>query len=577
MKKGIITLFIFLTTALQLVFGQDSLSLNMIVKGGISHSELKGFPHEFGRSEFINEYLGSLRNKGYLMADMVAVLTNGNAKEVVINTGQRYEWLYLSEGNIPPSILNRVGFNKKRFDRHPVNFDEILSLIDKIIKENEDNGYPFASVKLDSIGQEENLFTASLQLNQGPLITFDTLRLVGNSKANVAYLGRYLGINPGRPFSQNTVDEIRKRLKQQNGLKISDNPQVSFQNSEATVYVPLVDRKVNSIDGIIGLLPNETERSKMLVTGQFDLELFNVSGRGRNYGLHWQRLSQYSQNLKIKAEEPMVFGSGIDVKASFYLLKEDTTFINRDFRIDLGHQLSPLLYLNFFSKRQSGDLLSVSTEEDEVSTLPEVLDFRFNSYGAQFNLFALDDIFNPRSGLRVSFESAVGNKKILMNTAIPEDLYEDVDLTALQYYGEFSIENYWRWSPMLMAMIRLRAGKIAGNNVLKNDMFRLGGLRSIRGFNENFFFANQYVYANFEPRFYFENGSYFMGFMDVAVLEQNGLIGEREMDRPVSFGGGLSLDTGQGAFQFILGVGKSNEQQMGMNYAKVHFGYTGRF
>ncbi|WP_186753863.1 BamA/TamA family outer membrane protein [Echinicola salinicaeni] len=577
MKKGIITLLILLATAFHLVFGQDSLSLRMIVKGEITHSESKGFSSKAEQALFLGQYMASLREEGFLMVDTVCVREKGNSKEVVIETGQQYEWLYLSEGNIPQSILNRVGFNNRAFSRRPVNFENILFLIEAIIKEYENNGYPFASVKLDSVGQEGALFSASLHLHQGPLITFDSLRVVGSSKVNEKYLGRYLGLDPGRPYSQNTVDEIGKRLKHHPALKISDNPQVSFQNSEATAYVPLIDRKVNSIDGIIGLLPNETERSKMLVTGQFDLELFNVSGRGRNYGIHWQRLSQYSQNLKIRAEEPMIFGSGIDVKGSFYLLKEDTTFINRDFRIDFGHQLTPSFYIKFFSMRQSGDLLSVSMDQEEVSALPEALDFRFNSYGVHLSFFALDDVFNPRRGWRASLESSVGNKKILMNTAIPEDLYDGVDLVALQYYGQFSVENYWKWSPMMMAMIRLRAGKIAGNNVLKNDMFRLGGLRSIRGFNENFFFANQYVYANFEPRFYFENGSYFMGFVDVGLLEQNGMIGERRTDRPVSFGGGLSLDTGQGAFQFILGVGQSNEQQLGMNYAKVHFGYTGRF
>ncbi|UCS94105.1 outer membrane protein assembly factor [Echinicola marina] len=577
MKKGIITLLILLGAVFRVTFGQDSLSLKMIVRGGINHTELKGFSTEAAQAFFLKQYLVSLGNNGFLMADTVSVTKRGNVKEVLVETGQRYEWLYLSEGNIPLSILSRLGFNSKNFDHRPVNFEALRVLIDKIIGHYENHGYPFATVRLDSIAQEGKSFSANLHLSQGPLISFDSLRVVGSSDVNEAYLGRYLGIGPGKVYVQNKVDEVVRRLKLQKAFMISDNPQVSFQNSEATVYIPLKDRKVNTIDGIIGLLPNETEKSKMLVTGQFDLELFNVSGRGRNYGLHWQRLSQYSQNLRINAEEPMILGSGIDVKASFYLLKEDTTFINRNFRIDLGHQLSSSFYINFFSMRQSGDLLSVSVEQDESSTLPEVLDFRFNSYGAQLSFFALDNIYNPRRGWQASFESAVGNKKILMNTAIPESLYEGIDLAALQYYGEFSVENYWRWTSMLTAMIRLRAGKIAGNNVLKNDMFRLGGLRSIRGFNENFFFANQYVYANFEPRFYFENGSYFMGFVDVAVLVEDGLIGERSIDRPISFGGGLSLDTGQGAFQFILGVGRSNEQQLGMNYAKVHFGYTGRF
>lgn len=78
-----------------------------------------------------------------------------------------------------------------------------------------------------------------------------------------------------------------------------------FQNEQATVYLPVNDRKINTLDGIIGLLPNEIEANKWLVTGQFDLQLYNVAGRGRDYVLNWQRLSQYSQNLNVEAKEPL--------------------------------------------------------------------------------------------------------------------------------------------------------------------------------------------------------------------------------------------------------------------------------
>lgn len=116
---------------------------------------------------------------------------------------------------------------------------------------------------------------------------------------------------------------------------------------------------------------------------------------------------------------------------------------------------------------------------------------------------------------------------------------------------------------------------MANKNLFLNDLFRLGGLNSIRGFNENFFFAKRYVYANFEPRFYFDNYSYFLLFFDVAGMQGNTI--REAVDYPISFGAGLSLETGEGAFNFIYALGKSSTQQLGFNFSKIHFGYTGRF
>src|SRR5690554_6027771 len=109
-------------------------------------------------------------------------------------------------------------------------------------------------------------------------------------------------------------------------VQLAGEPQLTFQNQAAKLHLPINDRPINTLDGIIGVFPNENKDNRLLVTGQFGLSLYNVSGRGRNYHLQWQRLSQYSQSLTVSAEEPMILGSLIDLKVSFNLLKEDTTF-----------------------------------------------------------------------------------------------------------------------------------------------------------------------------------------------------------------------------------------------------------
>ena len=108
-----------------------------------------------------------------------------------------------------------------------------------------------------------------------------------------------------------------------------------------------------------------------------------------------------------------------------------------------------------------------------------------------------------------------------------------------------------------------------------NDLFRLGGLRSIRGFNENYFYTNRYMYLNVEPRFYFGTYSYFLLFTDVGRVENK--VGNTPGEWPFSFGGGLNLETSGGIFKFVYALGQAGNQPLGFNYSRIHFGFTGRF
>ncbi|AWW30336.1 outer membrane protein assembly factor [Echinicola strongylocentroti] len=529
-----------------------------------------------GVQHFLQGELKELWSEGYLMAEVVDLTYHDSVAKATITTRDKFRWMELRRGNLSESLVRRAGGDPRDFRGQPVSYKKVARLFEKLLGIQENQGYPFAAVRLDSITQEGNGFQANIWLEKGPFIQFDSLKISGNARVKKVILGRKLGIVPGEPFSQKAVESAFQLLKEMPYYEVMEPPRVSFQNSEATVYLSLQNRKVNALDGIIGLLPNEAEANKLMVTGQFDLAIYNPVGRGRQYGLHWQRLTQYSQNLEVSAVEPQLFGTGIDVNASFFLLKEDTTFVNRDFRLGFGYQVRPRLYLDVFSKWKAGDLLSVP-EVNAAEELPAELDFRYHSYGLRLHYQQLDDGYQPKNGWRLIMEGGVGNKKILQNTGIPEGVYEEVDTEAIQTFGTMSLEEYWRVSNRLVGFLRLRGGLLLGDNILKNDMYRLGGLRTLRGFNENFFFANRYVYANFEPRFYFEENSYFLLFTDVGALEQSGWALPDQLDKIISFGAGLNLRTGNGEFRFLYGMGRSNEQEIGVNYAKIHFGYIGRF
>lgn len=556
------------------LIAQQQLWMKYEIVGDISQLDTVLVNSEAELKQFKNGLLAELHQRGYLIPELTEISVGQDSTFLSIDTGEKYEWYSLGLGNLPNSILIKAGVDTRKFENRNFNYSELSRVFESILTVSENEGYPFASVKLGSVKEESNKISAALSYDSGPFISFDSLEITGDSKINTKFLAKFLQIRPSSPFSQKKINNSLRQINELPYLKWSGEPEISFQNEEATLYLPLDDRKINSIDGIIGFLPNELEGSGLLVTGQFDLLLYNVAGRGRNYELHWQRFNQFSQSLQVSALEPLVLGSNLDIQASFSLLKEDSTFLTRDFRLDFGYRMDGGTYLRFFTRRQAGDLLGVSGLGDNLR-FPEVGDFRFNNYGLGFDKSWLDDIFFPRRGALAKMEFAIGNKNILINTAIPQELYEGLDMRSLQYYFKGSLEKYFYKNMNWGLYSRLTGGLMENPNLFVNDLYRLGGLRTIRGFNENFFFANNYIYLNIEPRYYFDTYSYFMIFADVARLENN--IQNLPVDFPYAVGLGFSLETGNGIFNFVYALGGANAQDFALNLSKIHFGYTGRF
>ncbi len=518
-------------------------------------------------AEYLDSMQRSLHDEGYLSPVIERMEISADSLVVNVILGEQYFWESIAVGNVPGELSQKVD---------PVTSHYISGLrwMQGIIREAENKGYPFAQIKLDSIQRKGNKLAAVVDFDPGPLILWDSLVVIGDTRTQNKFIQQITGIRPGLSFSQKQLDEAARSLNRSPYFRQVQPPIVDFKLKKAQPTFTLQDRNTNVLDGIVGLLPNENEPGKMLITGQLDLELYHLGGRGRDVALHWQRLNIGTQSLDISAKESFLFSSPLDLRMGFSLLKQDSTFLTRYFSMEFGYHLGQDSYLRFFTRRQASDILDMERYE-HITALPEIADYRWNQYGIGGMWNKLDSPFFPRRGFLVNGEFAVGNKKILENTGFPPEVYDGLDMNSPQYVAKGEIEQHifikrgwgmwWRGS----------GGFTQNQNLLMNDLFRLGGLKSIRGFNENFFFARAYGYLSMEQRLFFGENSFLLIFADLGILENPYFA--PSIDKPVSFGAGINLDTGTGIFRFIYGVGKSNEQPLQFSYSRIHFGYLARF
>ncbi|REG88435.1 surface antigen-like protein [Algoriphagus antarcticus] len=517
--------------------------------------------------KYVDSIENSFQNEGYLEVFVMEEEIAKDSLRVSFVLGEKYFWESISQGNVPSEF-------SKDIDPLTQEYASASRWMQNMIKEAENNGFPFAQIKLDSIQRKGNELSAVFNYDSGPLILWDSVKLAGDTKTQEKYIQNITGIRPGMPFSQKQLDDANQVLSRSPYFVQMQSPEIDFQIKKAQPTFTLRDRNTNVLDGIIGLLPNANEPGKMLITGQLDLELYHLGGQGRDVAVHWQRLNVQTQSLDISAKESFLFNSPLDVSVGFNLLKQDSTFLNRYLSLDFGYHLTMDSYLRFFTRRQSSNVLSTEPYGD-VTELPDVADYRWNQFGLGWNWDKLDSPYFPRRGFLIRSEFALGNKRILENTGFPPEVYVNLDLNSPQYLGKAEIEKHIFIRPSWGIWLKGSGGFTQNENLLLNDLFRLGGLKSIRGFNENYFFARSFGYINVEQRLFFGENSFLMVFADFGILENPYFA--PSIDKPISFGAGINLDTGSGVFRFIYGVGKSNLQPLQFSYSRIHFGYLARF
>ncbi|MCF6205462.1 MAG: hypothetical protein L3J47_01020, partial [Sulfurovum sp.] len=144
------------------------------------------------------------------------------------------------------------------------------------------------SIKLDSISITNNEIGAWLNYQAGPKIIFDSLIISGYNKIKPTFLMTHLGIYNGEPYEEKLISEIQNRIKLLPFVSLSQLPEIKITNGKCNVLLDLKSNKVSSIDGILGVLPNQTNGESLLITGQLTLDLYNLFSSGKRLALEWQ-------------------------------------------------------------------------------------------------------------------------------------------------------------------------------------------------------------------------------------------------------------------------------------------------
>lgn len=530
----------------------------------------------------LKNVLSQLHGQAYLEASFDTVTRQDSVFTAWLHVGPAYEWARLENGNVDGEFLDRSGFRERLYRGRPVNFTDILKMQERLLQQAENNGFPFATVRLDSARFGGGGLTAKLFLDKNRLVLFDSLNVEGDAKISKNYLRSYLGIRQGEPYSRRKVLKIRDRLRELPFLKEKKNATVTFWEDQANVQLYLEKKRASRFDFLLGVLPdNGRPEQKLLITGTFNAEFQNQFGLGERIYAAFERLRPQTQRLELAFAYPYILDLpfGVDVKFNQY--KRDSTYTDIIGEFGVQYLFEGGNYLKAFWNTTASNLLSVDTNAVRQGRFPQQLDVKNSAFGLEGSWQRLDYRFNPRRGWAVLMKGSAGTRQIRRNQAIlnvAENFYDTLPGRTFRFVLDGKVERYFPVMQRSAVKLGARSGAIISEEpVYLNEQYRIGGSRLMRGFDEESIFATFFSVFTLEYRLIIGQNSWFYVFGDYGYVENHRFGQPDRYERPLGLGGGLTFETTAGVFGISLAVGKQDNVPFDLRNPKVHFGYVSIF
>lgn len=532
----------------------------------------------------IRNLLAYMRRNGMLEAGLDSFHHDSSSIRAVVHAGPVYKWGYLNFRSIPrdflPPGVRDLSSGKKFLP------EQIADVFNQVLRNFENNGFPFASIQLDSILIEKESIRANVLLNKGELFVYDSIYLSGNSALSRTFLEKYLHIEKGTPYSEEVIRKIDSRLGRLPYVKVLAPTRVYFGMGKVRLQMQLDEKAADRIDGIIGFAPNSDQNANnLLLTGEFNLEMRNLFNRGTGFLLHWKSFLQQSQELDLEFSYPYLFRTNLGLDGGLELIKLDTTFLRLNSEIGARVLLGGLDFLRFFYQSQNTTLLSVDTLAVRINrTLPVNNPVQVRAYGMECYINTLDYPLNPYRGYSFRTKVTVGSRTIkrhpdIDNVLFPGEtgalisVYDQVNLRSTQLSFGYEADIYVPTGKNSTFRCYSTGDQLIAGNIMRNDLFRFGGSRSLRGFDEKSLEASSVHQLHLEYRYLFNRDANFHLFANSAYYENNvsansGLFS----DIPFGFGAGVNLSVGNGVLNLDYALGSQKGNPIQLNQAKIHFG-----
>jgi hypothetical protein len=221
--------------------------------------------------------------------------------------------------------------------------------------------------------------------------------------------------------------------------------------------------------------------------------------------------------------------------------------------IELGYNINQQHILGAIGTSENSNLPSSANTNNKLSNYSK------NSIGL-FYTFKLK-------------ESATYNNqnKLILETALfTGKRTNDIDKEQqnnIEFLAEYTLNLNTRNSIFVKNTTKLLISK----NTYENELYRIGGINSLRGFNENSIFTSKFNITNLEYQYKVNYNSYLYTISDFAMIND---LNSQKTTQLYGVGIGYFLSTDKIILNLSYALGKNYKSPFNFNNSKVHIKLT---
>ncbi len=597
LRLQISVLLLVLLPAVKYTSAQSAYQLKMRAadRDSVFLSEVLSIPSEFSNrytcSEYINKLAPDLRAKGYVTASLDSVHYDSLFATAVIFIGDMYKWANVDTKHVDADLLDAVGWRERQFTDKPMDFEQVKTWQEKILVYLENNGYPFATVYLDSLQNEDEKISALLKVEKGHQYKIDSIKINGDVKISNTFLQKYLDLPDGSLYDREKLKRISKKLLELPYVQEEKPSDLSLLSMGSILNLYLKPKRSSQVNVLVGFLPNNDQLSskKLLVTGEANINLRNALGMGEAIGLNWQQLQVKSPRLNVMYQHPYLFNTSVGLDFSFDMFRKDSAFLNVNLQLGAQYMLSTTQSGKLFIQKFQTILNAVNVAAIlQNHQLPEDADVNSVNVGIDYDFNNTDYRLNPKKGSELHIVGTVGTKTIKKNNQIlalkdPDDpsfdfasLYDTMKLKSYQFRIKATAAKYFPIGRQSAVKTAFNGGIFQSENIFRNELFQIGGYKLLRGFDEESQYLSRYAIGTVEYHYLIGLNSYFYALLDGGWGQDNSQ--KRNIDYTyIGAGLGLAFETKAGIFNLAWAIGKRSDTQLNLRQSKIHFGFVNYF
>jgi len=504
----------------------------------------------------VSTFIKKLWRSGYIDAFVKEISKTNDSlfKANLILGAQRRRITIFYDHTFNDDLLNFVNIEPKD-GQFILDLNDLENVLDVLNRKMAEQGDPFSSLQLINIEKfNDQAIRADLKITTNKKRRINNIIVKGYEKFPESFIKHYLKLKRGQEFNLTEIKEKIDLLENLRFAKKIRDPEVLFTTDSTTLYLYIEKNKTNNFDGFLGFGTDE-QTNKLEFDGYLDLRLINNLNYGETLNLFYKSDEIDQQTFRVNLELPYLFKLPIGIEAGLNIFRKDSTFVNANQHALVNYQINAQQKIGLgFSLTNSSNLL-----ENDSAIL--------NDYSSNFLTFGYQFIrpqfYDPLFPINFLLDLNLG-------TGQRENANENIsqNMVSLNTYKIFNLNE------RNSLFMRLNGAYLASDNYLDNELYRFGGINSIRGFEENSIVADLFGVVNTEYRYRLSSSIYVHSVFDAAYFENQ--ITETK-EKLFGFGFGLGLLTNAGLFRLNYSSGKRDNSPFRLSDSKVHVSLTATF